>query len=162
MIDIVHARNRQHSVVDQYGYREGDDWGDKPSALTYYPSVSSTITIPDEVEYLKTTEFVPVDILYQVSTFTRSALHDRQLSSKMLYDIVPFRYNSIYIPADGTSRRLDLMDWTSADLLDPETAYKKRIFRKVYTLQMTAEIPTSQFVGIKQATTINTTLVQQS
>lgn len=162
MIDIVHARNRQHSVVDQYGYREGDDWGDKPSALTYYPSVSSTITVPDEVEYLKTTEFVPVDILYQVSTFTRSALHDRQLSSKMLYDIVPFRYNSIYIPADGTSRRLDLMDWTSADLLDPETAYKKRIFRKVYTLQMTAEIPTSQFVGIKQATTINTTLVQQS
>jgi hypothetical protein len=162
MIDIVHARNRQHSVVDQYGYKEGDDWADSPSSLTYYPSVSSTITVPEEVEYLKTTEFTPVDIMYQVSTFTRSALHDRQLSAKLLYEVVPFRYNSIYIPADGTSRRLDLMDWTTADLLDPEAGYRKRIFRKVYTLQMTAEIPTSQFVGIKQATTINTTLVQQS
>jgi hypothetical protein len=76
--------------------------------------------------------------------------------------VVSFRYNSIYIPADGTSRRLDLLDWTTADLLDPEAGYKKRIFRKIYTLQMTAEIPTSDFVGIKQATTINTTLVQQS
>jgi hypothetical protein len=114
------------------------------------------------LKYLKTTEYVPVDIMYQVSTFCRSALHDRQLTAKLLYDIVPFRYNSIYIPADNTSRRLDLLDWTTADLLDPEAGYRKRIFRKVYTLQMTAEIPTSAFTGIKQVTKINTTLVQQS
>lgn len=163
MIDIVHARNRQHSVVDQYAYREGDEWAENnPAAINYYPSIASELTVPEELEYMKTTEFVPVDILYQVSTFTRSALHDRQLSAKMLYDVVSFRYNSIYIPADGTSRRLDLLDWTTADLLDPEAGYRKRIFRKIYTLQMTAEIPTSEFVGIKQATTINTTLVQQS
>lgn len=161
MIDIVHAKNRQHSVVNQYGYHEGDDWSNNPSSVTYYPS-QGPITVPAGEDYLRTTEYVPVDILYQVSTFTRSALHDRQLSAKMLYDVVSFRYNSIYIPADGTSRRLDLLDWTTADLLDPEAGYKKRIFRKIYTLQMTAEIPTSDFVGIKQATTINTTLVQQS
>lgn len=161
LIDIVYARNRQHSVVDQYAYHEGDDWADSPSAVQYYPS-QGLISVPEDLEYLKTTEYVPVDILYQVSTFTRSALHDRQLTAKMLYDIVPFRYNSIYIPADNTSRRLDLLDWTTADLLDPEAGYRKRIFRKVYTLQMTAELPTSDFVGIKQATAINTTLVQQS
>jgi hypothetical protein len=161
LIDIVHARNRQHSVIDQYGYHEGDDWSDSPSAIQYYPS-QGLITVPDDLEYLKTTEYVPVDIMYQVSTFTRSALHDRQLVNKMLTDVVSFRYNSIYIPADNTSRRLDLLDWSTADLLDPEAGYKKRIFRKVYTLQMTAELPTSDFIGIKQATAINTTLVQQS
>lgn len=161
LIDIVHARNRQHSVVDQYGYHEGDDWADSPSAVQYYPS-KGLINVPDALEYMKTSEYVPVDIMYQVSTFTRSALHDRQLVEKMLTEVVSFRYNSIYIPADNTSRRLDLLDWTTADLLDPEAGYKKRIFRKVYTLQMTAELPTSDFIGIKQATAINTTLVQQS
>lgn len=162
LIDVVHARNRQHSTVDQYAYKEGDSWGENNSnVVSYYPS-QGLITVPEDVEYLKTTEYIPVDIMYQVSTFCRSALHDRQLTAKMLYDIVPFRYNSIYIPADNTSRRLDLVDWTTADLLDPETGYRKRIFRKVYTLQMTAELPTSAFTGIKQATSINTTLVQQS
>lgn len=162
LIDVVYARNRQQSVVDQYAYKEGDSWAENnPSVVSYYPS-QGLITVPEDVEYLKTTEYVPVDILYQVSTFTRSALHDRQLTAKMLYDVVPFRYNSIYIPADNTSRRLDLLDWTTADLLDPEAGYRKRIFRKVYTLQMTAELPTSNFIGIKQATSINTTLVQQS
>lgn len=162
LIDIVYSRNRQHSIVDQYAYLEGDSWADSPSALTYWPSVSDTVTPPDDYEYSRTTEFVPVDILYQVSTFTRSALHDRQLTAKLLYDVVPFRYNSIYIPADNTSRRFDLLDWTTADLLDPEAGYRKRIFRKIYTLQMTAELPSSDFVGIKQATQINTTIIQSS
>lgn len=161
LIDVVYARNRQHSVVDQYGYQEGDSWMDQPSALNYWPSVSDSVTPPEGYEYAKTTEFVPVDIMYQVSTYTRSAIHDRQLTNLMLTQVTPFRYNSIYIPADNTSRRLDLLDWSTADLLDPEAGYRKRIFRKVYTLQMSAELPSQQFVGIKQATTINTTLVQQ-
>jgi hypothetical protein len=163
LIDVVYSRNRQHSVVNQYAYVVGDAWAvNEPSALTYWPSVSSTVTVPANHKYSRTTEFVPVDILYQVSTFTRSALHDRQLTAKLLYDVVPFRYNSIYIPADNTSRRFDLLDWTTADLLDPEAGYRKRIFRKIYTLQMTAELPSSDFVGIKQATQIKTTIIPSS
>lgn len=161
LIDIVYARNRQHSIVDQYLYQEGDDWGDHPSALQYWPSESHSPSVPAGYEYSRTYEFVPVDILYQVSTFTRSALHDRQLSSQILYKILPFRYNSIYIPADNTSRRLDMLDWTTADLLDPESGYRKRIFRKIYTVQMTAELPTTELIGVKQAQSIQTTLVQQ-
>ena len=162
LIDVVYARNRQHSIVDQYAYKEGDDWAENnPSTVNYYPS-QGEITVPNDLEYLKTTEYVPVDLLYQVSTFCRSALHDRQLTAKMLYDVVPLRYNSIYIPADNTHRRLDMLDWTTADLLDPEAGYRKRIFRKIYTLQMTAELPTSDFVGVKQVTEIDTTLVQKS
>lgn len=162
LIDVVYARNRQHSVVDQYAYKEGDDWAeDNPSTVTYYPS-QGTITVPTGVDYLKTTEYVPVDLLYQVSTYCRSALHDRQLTANILYNVAPLRYNSIYIPADNTHRRLDMLDWTTADLLDPEAGYRKRIFRKIYTLQMTAEIPTSDFEGVKQVTQIDTTLVQKS
>jgi hypothetical protein len=78
----------------------------------------------------------------------------------MLANIVPYRYSSIMIEADGTSRRLDLLDWSTADLLDPEAGYRKRIFRKVYTLQMTSEIPTSSLTGLKKVSSVSTTLEQ--
>lgn len=156
LIDIIHARNRQHSDHYLYTHRAGH-----PNNLDYWPSTSSA-SAPNLTgsDFYRTTEFVPVDILYQVSTFTRSALHDRQLTSHMLMDVVPFRFGSIQIPADGTSRRLELLDWTTADLLDPEAGYRKRIFRKVYTLQMTSELPTSALTGLKKVQSVSTTLEQ--
>ena len=76
----------------------------------------------------------------------------------MLSTIVPFRKGYIDIPEDGTTRRLDLLDWTTADLLDSESGYRKRIFRKIYTLQMTAEIPSANMLGQHQITSIIPTI----
>jgi len=156
LIDIVHAKNRQHSETYLDTHHAGH-----PNNLDYWPSTSSASSpnVPG-FDSFRTTEFTPVDLLYQVSTFTRSAIHDRQLASQMLANIVPFRYSSIMIEADGTSRRLDLLDWSTADLLDPEAGYRKRIFRKVYTLQMTSEIPTSALTGLKKVSSVSTTLEQ--
>jgi hypothetical protein len=166
-IDVVHARNRQHSEVYLTYVKDGkpnaDQINNSPNALKYWPSQSSNVDEYIESEGadgLISGEFVPVDLLYQVSTFTRSALHDRQLSSQMLSTIVPFRKGFIDIPADGTIRRLDLLDWTTADLLDPEAGYRKRIFRKIYTLQMSAEIPSTNLNEIYQITSIDVTLNQ--
>lgn len=156
LIDVIHAKNRQHSELYLDTHRPGH-----ANNLDYWPSTSSA-SAPSLTgsDVYRTTEFTPVDLLYQVSTFTRSAMHDRQLASQMLLDVVPFRYSSIQIEADGTSRRLDLLDWTTADLLDPEAGYRKRIFRKIYTLQMTSEIPTSALVGLKKVQSVSTTLEQ--
>jgi hypothetical protein len=44
-----------------------------------------------------------------------------------------------------------MLDWTNADLLDMESGYRKRIFRKVLTLKMSAEI-TSQSIAFLQGT----------
>ena len=153
-IDIIHARNRQHSESDIF-FRTGA--GNVPAIpansanrMDYWPSVSSTFSFKTEKNnygYLEANEHVPVDLLYQISTFTRTALHDRQLTAKMLTEVFPWRRGFIDIGADNTIRRLDLLDWTTADLLDPEAGYRKRIFRKVYTVQMTAEIPSSRIVG---------------
>ena len=156
LIDIMHAKNRQHSEVTLNTHSAGH-----PNNLSYWPSTSSA-SAPNlsGADLYSTTEFTPVDLLYQVSTFTRSALHDRQLASQMLTTVVPFRYGSILIGADGTSRRLDLLDWTTADLLDPEAGYRKRIFRKIYTLQMNAELTTSALVGLKKVLSVSTTLEQ--
>jgi hypothetical protein len=118
--------------------------------MDYWPSTSASfnhITNKNNYDYLEANEHVPVDLLYQISTFTRSAIHDRQLTGTILAQVLPFRRGFIEVPADGSIRRLDLLDWTTADLLDPEAGYRKRIFRKVYTVQMTAEIPSSQVIG---------------
>lgn len=157
LIDVIHAKNRQHSDNILYTNRAGH-----PNNVSYWPSESSASSPPmvDGNVYFSTTEFTPIDILYQVSTFTRSALHDRQLSAKILTEVTPFRYNSIFIGADGTSRRLDLLDWATADLLDPEAGYRKRIFRKVYTIQMSSEIPTTLLTGVKKVLSVSTTLEQ--
>lgn len=165
MIDIVHARNRQHSetqiVYPKTGIPGRSEMLDDPNLMTYWPSRIAnmeTVSAPNK-DFIVSHEFVPVDILYQVSTFTRSALHDRQLSSQMLSTIVPFRKGFIEVPEDGTIRRLDLLDWTTADLLDSEAGYRKRIFRKIYTLQMTAEIPSTDMFGLKQIDTVVSSVV---
>ena len=156
LIDVVHAKNRQHSESFLNTHRAGH-----PNNLDYWPSTSSASSPAIEgYDSFRTTEFTPIDLLYQVSTFTRSAIHDRQLATQMLTTVIPFRYSSINIEADGTSRRLDLLDWSTADLLDPEAGYRKRIVRKVYTLQMTSELPTSALVGLKKVTSVSTTLEQ--
>ncbi len=163
MLDIVHAKNRQHSELPIYYYNTAGGASaptgasSMPNAMNYWPSNSADfgyLTNKNNYQVLVSNEFVPVDLLYQVSTFTRSALHDRQLSATMLTKAFPFRKGSIHVPADNTDRRLELLDWSTADLLDPEAGYRKRIFRKVYTLQMSAELPSSDVFGTKQSTDI--------
>lgn len=163
MLDIVHAKNRQHSELPIYYYNTAGGASAPvgassfPNAMNYWPSNSADfgyLTNKNDYGVLVSNEFVPVDLLYQVSTFTRSALHDRQLSATMLTKIFPFRTGSIHVNADNTDRRLELLDWSTADLLDPEAGYRKRIFRKVYTLQMSAELPSSDITGTKQSTDI--------
>lgn len=163
MIDIVHARNRQHSENELYYFNTGgganapEGWENRPDALNYWPSESSDFTNfdnKDSFKVLATNEFVPVDLVYQVSTYTRTALHDRQMTSMMLRKVFPFRRSSLHIDADNTDRRLEMLDWTTADLLDAESGYRKRIFRKIYTLQMGAELPSTDLYGYKQATSI--------
>lgn len=162
LIDIVHSLQRQHSDVLLYGPTgtAASALESAPNAMNYWPSTMSDFSAyePDS-DVVMSHEFIPVDLLYQVSTFTRSALHDRQLTGQILSRAARFRYGFIAIPEDGTTRRLDLLDWITADLLDPEAGYRKRIFRKIYTLQMNAELTVSDFVLAKRALSVTTAII---
>lgn len=162
LIDIVHATNRQHSDVYLYGPTgtAASALADAPNALNYWPSqMSDFSSYENETDVVTANEFLPVDLLYQVSTFTRSALHDRQITSQMLSRAARFRYGFIAVPEDGTTRRLDLLDWITADLLDPEAGYRKRIFRKIYTLQINAELTVNDFTLAKRVLTVTTDII---
>lgn len=152
LIDLAHNRSLQLSETE-YWYGGGN----LGQSIDYYPSEMDAADLASQVlpgSVLRMDSFVPITLTYQISTYTRSALHDRQLTSKLLRRVTPFRRGFIEVPEDGTIRRFDLMGWTSADLLDQEAGYRKRIFRKVYTLQMSAELPTSDITAVKKVATV--------
>lgn len=158
LIDLIHNRGVQLSETSNYFFGENDP----RNTINYYPSELGSASLGALIEaedgVLKIDSFVPITLIYQISAYTRSALHDRQLTSKILRRVAPFRRGFIEVPEDGTIRRFDLMGWTSADLLDQESGYRKRVFRKVYTLQMSAELPTSDLQAVKQVMTVVGTL----
>ena len=162
LIDVVHAVNRQHSEVTLYASTSTSASAQftGPNSFDYLPSQTNDLTqFASQGEIISTQEFVPVDLLYQVSTYCRSVFHDRQLASQIMQRLIPFRSNYITVQEDNTFRRLQLLDWITADLLDPEAGYRKRIFRKVYTVQLSAEMTQTDLVAYKRVLSVTTDII---
>lgn len=165
LIDIAFASTRAMSDVTYYYTNDTSLTPQERAAGTsidYFPSEyneGDLEGLAGESGYISMDQFVPVDLTYQVSTYCRSQRHDRELTSQMLRYIFPFRRGYIHVPEDDTMRRLSIVDWRTADLLDQESGYKKRIFRKVITATINAEIPQSSIYEIPLVTEVNGTLV---
>lgn len=159
LININHARDRQESEVSYYYSKAGWYEGQQDDRhIAYFPSeydADGMYGVAGEDGYIHIEPFVPVNLTYQVSTYCRSQRHDRQLTAALLRYVFPLRRGFIEIPEDGTIRRCDLLNWQQADLLDQESGYKKRIFRKVFTVQINAEIPQSDITDTKHVTAVN-------
>lgn len=169
-LDIYHDTEVQHSET-QY-YFTTDTAGMTPdqtkffSEMDYYPGDDTLgylnhdgmVAAAAGGGFLTTESFVPVRIIYQITTYSRSQDHNSQLIAKMLRRVTPFRRGFIEIPEDGTMRRFDLLNWRTLDVLDQEAGYEKRIFKTAYTLSMNAEIAASDLYGTKKVTTVHGTL----
>jgi hypothetical protein len=155
-VAIAHATNRQES--ERFYYFTGST--SERRDLTYYPSESDYAAVQEIADggRLVMEAPVPVNITYMVTTYSRNPIHDVQITATMLRHIVPFRRGFIEIPEDGTIRRLDLLQWQQSDITDQEAGGRKRIFRKVFTLMMNAEIPTSDLSVITAVDQVNGTL----
>lgn len=162
LIGINHARSRQHSQVDYYYTNDAGISASRRSyfadRLNYFPSEYDEDGLKEIVGsdgFIHIEDFVPVDLTYQVSTYCRSQRHDRQMTASLMRYVFPLRRGFIEIPEDGTMRRCDLLNWRQADLLDQEAGYNKRIFRKVFTVQINAEIPQNDITTVKKVETVN-------
>ena len=143
-VGLSHNRSLQHSEQTYYYSNSVVGASLSPVYIDYYPSELNAAGMASELgshKYLRTDSFVPVTLIYQIATYARSALHDRQLTSKILRRVAPFRRGFIDVPEDGTIRRFDLISWVNSDLLDGEAGYRKRIFRKIYTIHMSDHAP---------------------
>lgn len=158
-VGLIHNTRLQHSEESYFYSSSVGASVNNPNFIDYFPSEMTASDLNELLEgegvvYLKMDSFVPVTLIYQVATYARSAIHDRQMTSKILRRVAPFRRGFIDIPEDGTIRRFDLISWANSDLLDGEAGYRKRIFRKVYTIHMSAEIPASDITQVKRVESV--------
>lgn len=79
---------------------------------------------------------IPVDLIFQITTYARHVIHDRKMLSAILTEKAPFRFGALY-PDDNTVRRLDVLDVS----LRPETEAGKRLFKNAITVAVTSELP---------------------
>lgn len=79
---------------------------------------------------------IPVNIDYQITTYSRHPRQDRELLAKVLYDRLPFRFGTLNCE-DNTVRRLDVLDVAKRDV----TEQAKRLFVNAITVRISSEIP---------------------
>jgi hypothetical protein len=110
----------------------------------YRPSVAPTLPEPPggwDQQNWAIRNFLPFNLVYQVSVFARSNLHDRYLRSIFVTDVIPPRPFWIACDVDQTWRRTELTGYASMDAPETSESGTKRIFRKIYTISMLAEVP---------------------
>ena len=115
-----------------------------PTEALYRPSYSPDIPAPAlgwGKQSYSVRNFLPMTLQYQVAVHTRSALHDRYLHSIFATDVFPPRPFWVWCETDGKWRRTEVTQTVTSDLSETTESGTKRIFRKVYTVAMMAEIP---------------------
>jgi hypothetical protein len=123
-----------------------------PSTSPELPELSSDGVNHDLEQYLM---YV---LTYQITVYTRSAIHDRYLMSRFMTDILPPRPFWIGVDADHTWRRCELVGMQPADSTETTESGNKRIFRKIYTITMDAELPQSRVTEIENVRRVHVDL----
>lgn len=108
---------------------------------TYRPSVAPALPEPEPDMQYAVRPFLPFRIMYQITVYCRSSLHDRYLNSLFFTDIIPPRPFWIGVDADNTWRRCELIDFAQNDITETSESGDKRVFRKMYTITVHAEVP---------------------
>lgn len=90
---------------------------------------------------------IPVNIDYQITTYSRQPRHDRQILAQLLYTKIPLRFavlltgpNTVY----GTHRRLDVLDISKRDVSENG----KRLFVNAITVRISSEIARETFTKL--------------
>lgn len=147
-------------TLDLVGVREDTERAHRGYVnLTYTPE-GTTPNLNDDDSINQPIDFpIPVDLIYQVSTWSRQPRHDRQIMAKLFAPgRLPFRFGQLPIPQDGTNRRLDMLGFSKRDT----TEGGKRLFSNVYNIRVSSELFTTQLNAVYAVTSINQTLDYQT
>ena len=95
---------------------------------------------------------IPVNIDYQITTYSRQPRHDREILAQIMYNKIPLRF-AVLEPNDGTVRRLDVLDISKRDI----TEQGKRLFVNAFTVRVSSEIASVTFNKMYKALQVNVT-----
>jgi hypothetical protein len=93
---------------------------------------------------------IPVNIEYQVTTFSRHPRHDRQILASLMYNKL-FLRNNVLETDDGTVRRLDILDVAKRDTVENQ----RRLFVNAFTVRVSSEIAQKQLLEFTKVTNID-------
>ena len=131
---------------------------DDPETMPAVQGVNPVLPYDPETNNWRIHWPIPVNIDYQVTTYSRQPRHDRQILSQILYTRIPMRF-AILEPDDGNSagvgtvRRLDLLDISKRDV----TEQGKRLFVNAFTVRVSSEIAETTYNQLYKALNINVT-----
>jgi hypothetical protein len=99
---------------------------------------------------------IPVNIDYQITTYSRQPRHDRQILAQLLYTRIPLRFAVLNVGPNtqyGTTRRLDVLDISKRDI----TESGKRLFVNAITVRVSSEISPETFNKMYKALQLSVT-----
>jgi hypothetical protein len=102
-------------------------------------------TVPTEMGF-ETDLPIPVNIDYQITTYSRHPRHDRAIMAQLLGVKLPIRFGTLETD-DNTVRRLDVIDISKRDV----TEQAKRLFINSITVRVSSEIPLVTFKELYKA-----------
>jgi hypothetical protein len=121
MIDIMRDTQREMRGKTNAAYLKPDNW---PVLQEF------EIDLP-----------IPVNIDYQITTYSRHPRHDRELVSQLMAVKLPVRFGVLELD-DHTVRRLDLLDVNKRDTIENG----KRLFMNAFTVRVSSEVAEPLFV----------------
>lgn len=83
---------------------------------------------------------IPVNIDYQVTTYSRHPRHDREIMAQLISNVLPLRAGVLELD-DGTVRRLDVIDMAKRDMVEQG----KRLFMNAFTVRVSSEVTQGAF-----------------
>jgi hypothetical protein len=95
---------------------------------------------------------IPVNLDYQITTYSRQPRHDREILAQIMYTRLPLRFG-VLEPDDGTVRRLDVLDVSKRDV----TEQGKRLFVNAFTVRVSSEIAPATYAQVYKALQVNVT-----
>lgn len=95
---------------------------------------------------------VPVNLDYQITSYSRQPRHDREILAQLMFTRLPFRYG-VAFPDDGTVRRLSVLDVSKRDI----TEAGKRLFVNAFTVRISSEIAQDAYTRLYKAQVIDVT-----
>ena len=153
----IRQQSYPYITLDLVGVREDTERAHRGSVdLTYTPEGMT----PNYTTESQPVNFpIPVDLIYQVSTWSRQPRHDRQIMAKLFAPgRLPLRFGQLTIPEDSTMRRLDMLGFSKRDT----TEGGKRLFSNVYNIRISAELFPDQLSAVYEVTDVNTSLGYQT
>ena len=156
----IRQQSYPYITLDLVGVREDTERAHRGWVnLTYTPE-GTTPNLNQDGSINQQVNFpIPVDLIYQVSTWSRQPRHDRQIIASLFAPgRLPFRFGQLPIPQDGTNRRVDMLGFSKRDT----TEGGKRLFSNVYNIRISSELFVDQLNAVYQVTDINTSLISQT